>query len=158
MLKAVKIAIAPCLIFLLGFSSCDKDQNFPDEPFLEFRDYTELSGDSLSMRCYFRDGNGDIGTAVAGDTCVGSPDLVIGYQELIDGEWTTPDGVTAEFCVPSITPRGQDKTLEGDVIGSFPNPLFLSTFNGDSVRYSMMLRDAAGNESNLIIGPLLVND
>jgi len=141
--------------------SCDKDKNYPNEPFLEFKSYEEIPGDSLNMTCTFRDGDGDIGSAFIdaqnGFVCPGASDVSQGYQEMIDGEWVDRE-VDADFCILSLTPQGQDKTLEGEVQMNFPNPILTSTLTGDTVRYSVVLRDRAGNVSNVVWGPMLVND
>ena len=114
MTTGVKLGLG---LFICGLllAACDKDKDYPETPFLEFTEYVELSGDSLRMVCYFRDGNGDIGSAVQNNQtgvfeCQGEPDIMIGYQEMVDGEWVDQD-VDSDFCVLSLTPQGQDKIL-----------------------------------------------
>lgn len=160
-MKAVKVILAVLLVSLL-FVACDKDKDYPAEPSLEFVEYITLPGDSLSMRCSFRDGDGDIGSRLDNapegvDPCQDDFDIKLGYFEMVDGEWEEVPN-QAMWCVLSLTPEGQDKTLEGEVEVNFNNPLFLSSPNNDTVRYSMTLKDRAGNMSNEVFGPMLVNE
>ena len=161
MTTGVKLGLGVFTCALL-LTACDKDKNYPETPFLEFTEYVELSGDSLRMVCYFRDGNGDIGSAIQNNQtgnfeCPEEPDIQLGYQEMVNGEWEDRE-VDSDFCVLSLTPQGQDKTLEGDVQVNFPNPILLTSPNGDTVRYSMTLRDRSGNVSNTVWGPMVIND
>ncbi|NND94205.1 MAG: hypothetical protein HKN45_05025 [Flavobacteriales bacterium] len=161
MLNGVKIILALVLASMV-FIACDKDKNYPTTPSLEFVEYITLAGDSLTMKCSFRDGDGDIGSRLVSvpdgvDPCQGDFDIKVDYDEMVDGEWVQVE-TQAMWCVLSLTPEGQDKTLEGDVMVNFNNPLILLSPNNDTVRYSMILKDRAGNISNKVYGPMVIND
>ena len=160
-MKGVKVILASMFVAVL-FYACDKDKNFPDQPFLEFIDYVTIPGDSLTMKCSFQDGDGDIGSRLVNvpdgvDPCSNDFDLKLGYYEMVNGEWVEIDN-QAMWCVLSLTPQGQDKTLEGEVQVNFNNPLLLLSPDNDTVRYSMILKDRAGNISNMVFGPMVINN
>lgn len=160
MLNAVKIAFALSLCLLM-FSSCDKDKNYPDTPFLEFRELRSINStglDSVEVACYFRDGNGDIGSSSI--DCPLGWDIRGYFQVLDNGVWVEAENPPLlEWCVRSQTPDGQDKTLEGELYYATtaeqdPN----GTNPSDTVRYGMQLQDRGGNLSNIVYSDFRVLD
>lgn len=162
----LKLGIAS-LLLTIGFYSCDKDKDFPETPHLEFREYEPLAPGKVTMRCYFTDGDGDIGSlpdnVPQNDTsfnCEAAPDVTVLYQELVNGVWSTELLLTK--CSYSLTPQGQDKALEGDILFNLDVPSLLDLQidrpHNDSVRYGMRLRDRNGNVSNEVFGPLILPD
>ncbi len=164
MAEGLKLGFVGLLITLLSIS-CDKDKDYPITPYLEFKEYAPSEGTNVTMRCYFRDGDGDIGTDPGNDAnfdCAANPDITVYYQELEEGVWNTE--LEIPKCKFSLTPEGQDKTLEGDILFNLEVPARPDLLpgndrpNNDSVRYSMVLRDRAGHVSNEVFGPLIVTE
>ncbi|NNC82619.1 MAG: hypothetical protein HKN79_03505 [Flavobacteriales bacterium] len=131
------------------FYACDKDNSFPPTPYIEYEG-VELIPDTAIIQLYFRDGDGDIGS-LDSDGCP-PYDIYFDYEEMVDGEWTPVDR-DYNWCVNSLTPQGQDKTLEGDIFVSAS--LVSLSENQDSIRFILHLRDRAGNESNAVTTPLI---
>ena len=161
------------LLSLLVFS-CKKDKQFPKEPFIEFKEFSQIldinGKDSIgNLHVYFTDGDGDFGLSPA-DTFApfnrGSVfyyNFFINYYEKQNGNWVrivypaiTPGGDTLanHSRIPNLTPEGQNKTLEGDIYMSlFTNNPF-STF--DTIRYEVTISDRALNRSNQIQTPEII--
>ena len=91
MFKYTKITLV-LSFFTLGLASCLKPESFPNEPSIEFVDFTAL-GDSGRLTFNFTDGDGDIGLS---QTQLSPPfdtssyfyyNLYIHYYEKMNGGW-----------------------------------------------------------------------
>lgn len=142
-------------MILLG--SCVKEKNFPPEPKIEFVSYTTYGTDSADCIISFSDGDGDIGI-LEGDTA-SEDDYQLKYlYKGTDGQFYPFDMIdsTAAFDtlfysyrVPDITPKGQYKTLEGQIKAKLrSSPVY---FPGHTVvKFEIRLRDRAGHLSNMV--------
>jgi len=154
----------------LFFTSCEPDEKFEDTPNLEWRKASfRFLGDSSSNRrvvdltVYFTDGDGDIGREDenASDTCdlanyddfLTRYDLFIYYYEKVNGQFkeVLPNDSCFPFhnILPDLEPRGQNKTLEGEITTPFDYANFPEN-NTDSIRFEFELVDRAGNRSTRI--------
>lgn len=143
---------------LLSLFACRKSGQFPDTPMLEYRSYSFESEQGTNrqnyiLTTYFTDGDGDIGIleGTSIDTCsVSDYNFLIRYFEKINGSFT--EIPAADSClpfhniIPDITPEGQNKILEGEIIATFPYS-GLPLFNTDSIQFEFVLIDRAGNRS-----------
>lgn len=157
---------------VLSFFACEQDRKFGDEPNLQWREaeirYLGDSADNrrvIDLTVYFTDGDGDIGREDLNydDTCLLSNyqrfleryDLFIYYYELVNGQYQEIPPLDSclpyHNILPDLMPEGQNKTLEGDITTPFDYANFPAN-QTDSIRFELMLRDRAGNESTRIIG------
>jgi len=159
MRDAVKIGFVFALTVIL-FMGCDKDKSYPETPVLEFLRMDNIGPDSLALVVSFQDGDGDIGSRVVGVTDCPALDLLSRYYEMVDGEWVQLPAFNGGWCVQSLTPIGQDKTLEGEIITRIERQINLEdpAPNSDSSRVGLRLRDRAGHISNEVFSPLILNE
>ncbi len=155
------------LSLFLSVVSCRKNENFSDTPKLEWRSHEIVDDPSTNRReilltVYFTDGDGDIGRDNTNnlDPCnVNSYDLRIKYFEQVSGSLVeiTPNDTCLFFhnIIPNLTPEGQNKTLEGDLITTFSYLAYPENANVDSVRFDFQLFDRNGNVSNMLSSPMI---
>ena len=155
MREAVKIGFVIACTSML-FLGCDKDKSYPETPELEFLRMEDIGTDSVAIIMRFQDGNGDIGSGVDSLTCI-EKDFQYRYYELVDGQWTYVPLPLEGYCVESMTPESQDKTLEGEIISRFPRTIDTGP-DSDSIRFGFRLKDRADNISNEVFSPLILNE
>lgn len=155
------------LLGMLNYS-CQKENPFPDTPFIRFEAFEQLkdaSGkDSIGvLKLYFTDGDGDMGLAPSDTLAPFNPgslyyyNFFISYYEKQNGVWqkiTLPppfpgaDTLSNNSRIPYLTPTGQNKTLEGFIdMELFTNNPF-SPY--DTIKYDVSICDRALNRSNQI--------
>jgi hypothetical protein len=170
--NAVKVGITA---LLLGLWACESINDFDDTPSLEWRSaQLRQVGDSLDnrqvfdLKIYFTDGDGNVGSAeeANNDTCdiknysafLSRYDLFIYYYERVNGRFIEIPPVDSclpfHNILPNLTPEGQNKTLEGEISTPFEYSNFPAN-NTDSVKFDLVLRDRAGNESNRLSSPAI---
>lgn len=147
----------PLFVFFacVSMTSCVKEKSFPVEPIIEFKEYVKYGLDSANCIITFKDGDGDIGV-LAGDTI---PDLKMKYlYQGSDGVFHPYDGImgTSSFdtlfytyLVPNITPDGQYKALDGEILIKLrSHPLYNPLHH--VVKFEVTLKDRAGHSSNMV--------
>lgn len=161
-----KVKLFVLFLLVLGFSSCLRRNDFPDEPQIEYIDFVKYQNtqgkDSIGvLKFRFTDGDGDIGLDEP-DTFPpfneGSQyyyNFYVTYFEKQNGnfvEVTLP--LPNNSRIPNITPEGQNKTLEGEIELSLyiNNPL--SNFN--TIKFEAFIYDRALHQSNIIETPEIV--
>ncbi len=154
------------VLLMIVASACQKASDFPREPRLEYLSFNNDPNDAV-MRFKFTDGDGNVGLDPK-DTL--SPfhasadpvnnyhwNLWIKYYEKIDGTWyeyqsnepTEPlylDPNATFTRIPRLDPKGQNKSLEGEVVIDMTGwyPLGMA----DTVKYGVILLDRDLNQSN----------
>lgn len=156
------------IVLLLFFYGCKKQEQFSAIPSLTFVALDQLkdtSGKDSSgvLRLQFTDGDGDMGLSPS-DTFppfnYGSKfyyNFFINYFEKQNGEWVKivlppiepgGDTLTNNSRIPDLTPVGQNKVLQGDLIFElFTNNPF-SPY--DTIKYDITITDRALNRSNMV--------
>ena len=156
--KVFHVGIVMLFIFLI---SCDKDKVFPDTPEITMSQ-KQVYDNPVKIIIDFTDGDGDIGLN-EGDTLPPYDfnedpfnkfyyNLLLYYYEKNDSIWEEVElAVPYFYRIPVITPRGQNKALNGeidvDVILPFNRP--------DSIRFEIILIDQALRESNRLQTPVI---
>lgn len=156
--KVFHVGIVMLFIFLV---SCDKDKVFPDTPEITMSQ-KQVYDNPVKIIIDFTDGDGDIGLN-EGDTLPPYDfnedpfnkfyyNLLLYYYEKNDSIWEEVELLVPYFYrIPVITPRGQNKALNGeidvDVILPFNRP--------DSIRFEIILIDQALRESNRLQTPVI---
>lgn len=156
------------IVFASGvvFTSCKKDDAFPDTPTLKWEDHEIVSEnstiDEIVLNLAFTDGDGDIGSDSQGgfDTCnTANYDLYIRYFEKVDGSFEEVFPKDTANCLyfhqrfPDLMPEGQNKILEGNIFAPFVYLGYPENSNVDSIKFELILKDRAGHESNVVLSP-----
>ena len=150
--------VLPSLALLLLLSSCIKPPQFPDTPEIEFIGFNSdvvpqgspnAEQFVLEITFSFTDGDGDIGSEEENNVF------------LTDSR----DGSVTPFKVEPIPEQGNGNGISGEITVrmvntprniccTFPNGLTPCTpstaFPTDVMHFSILLKDRAGNESNII--------
>ncbi len=158
----MKVSSKLLFVVLLTVSmACRKSGSFSDTPFLEYRSHafeneSGTNRKTYTLTVYFTDGDGDIGLLdnTPLDSCnENAYNFLIRYFEQVGGvyEEVLPVDSCLPFhnIIPNITPEGQNKTLEGDIIAAFPYS-GLPQNSTDSIKFEFVLIDRAGNRSPAI--------
>ena len=150
-------------VLLMGvlLSACLKTEEFPKEPHIEFKSYTQ-SVDSSEITISFTDGDGDIGLSQADTLAPYNPgstwyhNFFVDYYKWVEGAWVQQVfALPLYYRIPVITPTGQNKALEGDITVEI-SPLVLPQTPGDTVRFSVRIADRALHESNTVYTDAIV--
>lgn len=152
----------------MGFAmSCKTDKNkFSNTPFLTLNWFTKYNNgfglDSfILVNMHYTDGDGDIGLEPAdtlGDFANGKPffyNLKVWMLEKKNGKWqklqnpfSPGDSLNFHERIPSITPKGRYKWIEGDLELKIPaKPLGLKP---DTVKVQAQIIDRAKQQSQWI--------
>lgn len=139
----------------VGFSSCRKIQQFPPEPEIEYVDFLQFGTDSAQLVVSFTDGDGDIGLRDGDTTGDFAYNLFLTYYEMQDGAWIEPELATPFwYRIPVLRESSSEKALQGEInVDLSP---FYSRPGADSIRYDVVLRDRALNNSNTLATPTIV--
>jgi hypothetical protein len=132
-----------------GYAGCSKKQSgFAKEPHIEYRGISTRriqagsSKDTLFISFRFRDGDADLGN----DATSGNYDIFLTDER---------DGMLYTFFFPRISDdvRNPERGMEGEctffLLGAFIT-LRPDHPDLDTVRYSLYIRDRAGNQSNTV--------
>ncbi|MBL7942656.1 MAG: hypothetical protein JNM00_07810 [Flavobacteriales bacterium] len=150
----------------IGLCACLEQENFPDEPVLEFSQFITSGDDSARMVINFTDGDGNFGLNPSDTTgefcidgCIRYWNLYLEYYELQNGTWThiplDPwNQIPFYYRVPFIAPTGQNKSQEGTMSIAMPFYYLLSEF--DTARFQISAVDRDFNESNVVVSSTFV--
>jgi len=147
-----KITLLALVTATLVATSCRKIEEFPPEPEIEFVDFLQFGADSAQLIFAFTDGDGDIGLRDKDTIAPYDYNVFLTYYEMENGVWITPVLSTPFwYRVPMLRDRDSDKALQGDInVDLSP---FYARPGADTIRYDVVLRDRALNESNRITTP-----
>ncbi len=134
-----------CVILISFFSSCKKEDEKPVAPIIEFK---SISGNEvvqfnneISITFSYEDHQGDLGQD--------DPDIYslrIKDDRLLNYDW---------YHIPPMTPDLQEMHLKGNYVVQL-TPLFLLGSGGsETTRFTIQIRDRAGNWSNQIVSPIV---
>ncbi|MDP3461693.1 MAG: hypothetical protein Q8S18_02775 [Bacteroidales bacterium] len=170
--------VFPGILLCLTVISCQKFEEYPDEPYIEFREFglivnpqTGISEKGI-LRIFYRDGDGDIGLE-QGDTLFPFQEdgdyyynLLITYYEQQNGVFTEVplvswnnitqqyDTLTFNARMPLLLPKDQKKSIKGII----DNEMFiynpLSAY--DTIQFRVKITDRALNVSNEVVTPPIV--
>ena len=129
------------LIAILVLFSCKKDEPYSTTPEIEFISLTPSSTDEFSnnitLKISYKDGDGDIGYV--------DPDI---YSLFIkDARLPRAD----EYHVQPLTPPDQPIQIEGELSINLAGLFVLGSDSTETTRFTVKLRDRAGNWSNEVV-------
>jgi len=137
----------PCIsIFALSFfSSCKKEDEKPIAPIIEFKSISQNEvaqfNNEISITFSYEDHQGDLGQT--------DPDIYsvrIKDDRLLNYDW---------YHISPMTPELQEMHIKGNYVLQL-TPLFLLGSGGtETTRFTIQLRDRAGNWSNQIVSPVV---
>jgi hypothetical protein len=133
------------VVVVLSSMACDPVRNFDEVPFIRLiearPDLLREGLDTLYLKVYYEDGDGDLGEA-AGDT-----DFVV--TDIRQGAPVFPP-VVYPYALPDVTPPGQKKQIYGEIDIKVAPTYRRPGLSADTARVSLRLRDRKGNFSNTI--------
>lgn len=134
----------------LGFFSCEKRSDFPDQPILKTRSFERKSLNVAVWRIGFTDGDGDLG--VREDQ--GDPDnfftsISIYENGVVD---TVLEGQNAR--IPVVKGIRTASGVEGEITFEIDGIDFLRAEGIDSLKYSGYAVDRSGKKSNTVSTPI----
>lgn len=167
----MKNSITLFFILLLIIVSCQKYEEYPLEPRVEFVEFLMLrDAQGIDQRGILRlsytDGDGDIGLTTDDTVAPYDYNLFIKYFEMQNGVFkeiflitsrvvndTTIVYDTATFNgrIPILTPAGKNKAIRGEIDDTLfvNNPLS----NFDTIKFEAYIVDRALNKSNTVSTP-----
>ena len=151
---------------LLLFSGCFEQENFPDEPIIQFKDFRVL-GDSAQLEFDFTDGDGDIGLEKDNfeppfdSSSYYHYNIYVAYYKKTPNGWergVNPlgDSIVFGFRIEPVLTGNKQRSLKGSIevnMEDWYNPV--SPYN-DTIKYEFQLIDRALNESNWGETPAIV--
>ncbi len=160
----------PALLFAaLSFTSCEKPDEYPLEPSIEFVSiYSTKNAQGYDNKVFvsisFTDGDGDIGyharESGLNDPIFDDPsspyynNFIVKTLILQNGLWNSID-TPVSARIPYLTPEGANKALKGKIERELTVPIPLDL---DTLRYEIFIYDRSLNKSNTIVTPeILLN-
>ncbi len=153
-------------ILILVLNACQKKEDYPDTPQIEFLNFTKIqNGSSIDnkgiLSLYFTDGDGNIGLA-EGDTNapfnVGSPyyyNFYINYYEKQKGNLVLVALPSPQHArIPPIVGTGDNKPTKG----TLDIELFINNYSSpyDTILFEAWIYDRNLNQSNIIRTPEII--
>ena len=152
---------------IIIISACLKTKNYPPVPVIEYKDFVQFGSDSAHLIFSFKDGDGDIGI----DTLSPPPFNNASnryyynlyktyYYKLPDGTYSvyvkpgTQDTTIDLFRIPNLTPKGQNKVLEGDITVNLNAPYYYPEHT--SIKFEFFIYDRAFHKSNVVSTPEII--
>jgi len=145
-------------IVVLSLGSCLKIEQLPDEPRIEFTNFSvfdtlDILGNQIKggrLNFYFEDGDGDLGLKEPSIIQTDSTNLFFTLYRKIDGVMIpAPDNdplKPSSYRIPFMSRQGQNKILKGSISVTF---LYMFYLPSDTIRYDFYLKDRALHESNV---------
>lgn len=156
-----KIRLLKLLLFALIagiiYNGCQKKEQFPPEPKIEYLSYlgtdtTDLNGNTIHnglLTFGFTDGDGDIGLEEHQTEPPYDANMYIFQFGIHNGLSIFIDTLT--FRIPYVTPEGQNKSLKGEIDIDLDIIYVLPPFDSiDTVKYELYILDRSLNQSNVI--------
>lgn len=146
-------------IVIIMVTSCFRIETYPPEPQIELKYFTltdtlDILGNPVlkgELCISFIDGDGDIGYRETTDTAAADTLKTVFMKQFrkqngsfVEQQLTLP----LNFRVPFFESTGNNPTLKGDIIIHDLN--HSPPFEGDTIKYSIYIKDRAGNKSNTI--------
>lgn len=151
------------LLFIMSMQSCVEPPRYPNEPEIELvsvsADTIQQLQDSLYIEFTFTDGDGDLGfedfstddCELCDSSCYSHPTFSL---FVLDSRFNIVNDDTIRclktFNVPYVPPKGATDAISGSVTVLLTNEFCLPGKAMDTVNYSIVIKDRAGNFSNKI--------
>lgn len=137
------------MLFLASLISCKKDNNFPDEPVIEVRDFYKQNNNIAIWKIGFTDGDGDIGVRNAAD----EDNFIVSIFSIIDGRANEREGQA--YRIPVVENIRTAAGIEGEFEFKIETDLLLlDSIPIDSAYYRAYVIDRSGNQSNTVETPI----
>ena len=158
-MKTMRIIInlSLILILLLALASCQKIEQLPAKPSIEFTNFTifdtvDILGNSAKggrLKFYFEDGDGNLGLQDPTGSQTDSTNMFFTLFRKKGGKMVLapPNDPLqpSDYRIPYMIRMGQNKILKGTISVTF---LYLFYTKADTIKYSFHIKDRAQNVSN----------
>lgn len=134
------IRITAFLFLFIMLFSCKKEEEDPAAPEIAFISISESQVTSYNNEVYvvfsYEDSQGDLGNQ--------DPDIY--SLRVKDARLSNPD----EYHIPPMTPNGEELHIKGEYRVKLNTLFLLGNGNSETTKFSLQIRDRAGNWSNTI--------
>lgn len=135
---------------MLIFSACQEKKCKDPVPYIEFVAFEQKADSAAKLTIYFKDCDGDIGLKQSDTAAPYDYNLFLEYYEKQNGSWVHVEPrFPFYYRIPMLAGRTPYDLKEGEIMidmGLYYNPF--SSF--DTIKYAIMLKDRALNESNSV--------
>jgi hypothetical protein len=143
------------LVFIFCLS-CKKQNCETTLPAITYKAFIQYP-DSGKLVIAFTDCDGDVGLRLQDTAAPYDYNLFLTYQEYKNGKWNTPVlNPPFYYRIPELTLPGPKKNLEGEIEVTISKPAYFPDGQADTIRFDVVLKDRALNESNKITTPAFV--
>ncbi len=158
--KKILLILLPAL--LIYFFSCQKFEEYPVIPHIEFNEFQvikDINGsDSLGyLSISYTDGDGDIGLKSSDTLPPYEYNFFLDIYQNINGELekvVLPDSnVTFNARIPILTPKGVHKAIKGTIEMELELFRMVPFLDSDTIAFETYIVDRALHESNVIMTP-----
>jgi len=160
-----KIALFSVLLILLGLTACIKEQQYPLEPVIAFRQYgvvRDVSNyDSLGvLTISYTDGDGDIGLYDSDTVEPYKYNFYLTFLQMKNGQLTPliPADSSLGFNarIPILMPTGRNKNIKGDISIDIQLTYARFLLQSDTIAFDVYIKDRALHQSNVVRTPLFL--
>lgn len=149
----MNVKIGFCLLLIVGLPACKKNNNFPDEPQIEVRDFYKVNNTLAIWKIGFTDGDGDIGVRNAGD----EDNFIVSIFSIVEGEAVIRPGQS--YRIPVVENIRTANGIEGEFEFRIETDLLLlDSIPIDSAYYRAYVIDRSGNASNTVETPIFTTN
>lgn len=157
--------IVVLLVFaIILFAACEKKECSNPVPEITFKSFDQFGDGTAQLTLGFIDCDGDIGLTQADTTPPYDKNLFLDYYEKHNGEWEyiylisqikdstgqlVNDTNYLHYRIPSLEKTTPYDLKEGEIILDMPF-YFSRKRNADTIKFTVMLKDYALNESNIV--------
>lgn len=162
--KSCIACVVVWVLFILSTQSCVEPPRFPNEPAIELvsvsADTIQQLQDSLYIEFTFTDGDGDLGfedfstddCELCDSSCYSHPTFSLfildsRFINIVNGDTIR---CLKTFNVPYVPPKGATDAISGSFTVLLTNEFCIPGKAVDTVSYSIVVKDRAGNFSNRI--------
>jgi hypothetical protein len=151
------ISLSIFLLLVLAFGSCQKIEQLPAKPSIEFTSFAifdtiDILGNSAKggrLKFYFEDGDGNLGLQDPSGSQTDSTNLFFTLFRKKAGKMVLAPAndplSPSDYRIPYMIRLGQNKILKGTISVTF---LYLFYTSADTIKYSFHIKDRAQNISN----------
>jgi len=149
----LNVKIGFCLLLLASLVTCKKDNNFPDEPQIEVRDFYKESNLIAIWKIGFTDGDGDIGVRNPAD----KDNFIVTIFSIVDGVAESQPGQS--YRIPVVENIRTAAGIEGEFEFEIETDLLrLDSIPIDSAYYRAYVIDRSDNASNIVETPIFTTN
>lgn len=145
-------------VFFATLIGCKKETEYSIIPYIELISFEKQNSNGIDLKGLvkfkFTDQDGDIGLKDQDTVYPYNFNLFITYYKKTNGEWLEYEfqdtTIPPHGRIPYLTPKGQNKTIRGEIEFEFYINDLNTTVAFDTMRFDIFIKDRALHNSNTI--------